>query len=96
MFPVCRYAYPGKPAAGHSAHAGKRSPALFLCLFYFWHHRSAVVGWTVEKSLLPGGKLHPVSTAAKCHLLSICLRLQSECQVFFLFENSNLTNGSFL
>ncbi len=59
---LCRYAYPGEPAAGHSAHAGKCASALFLCLLHFWHHWRAAMGWTIKKSLLPRGELHPVST----------------------------------
>ncbi len=59
---LCRYADPGEPAAGHSAHAGKCASALFLCLLHFWHHWRAAVGWTIKKSLLPRGELHPVST----------------------------------
>lgn len=78
---MCRYAYSGQPAAGHSAHAGKRAPALFLCLFHFWHHWCAVVGWTVEKSLLHGGELYPVSTAGDCHLFSISPKAKTYAQV---------------
>lgn len=57
-----RHAYPGEPAAGHSTHAGKCASAMFLCLLHFWHHWRAAVGWTIKKSLLPRGELHPVST----------------------------------
>lgn len=59
---LCRYAYPCEPAAGHSTHAGKCASAMFLCLLHFWHHWRAAVGWTIKKSLLPRGELHPVST----------------------------------
>lgn len=59
---LCRYAYPGEPAAGHSTNAGKCASALFLCFLHFWHHWRAAVGWTIKKSLLPRGELHPVST----------------------------------
>ena len=61
--PSPRYADPGEPAPGHTAHAGECAPALLLCLLHLWHHWRAALGWPASKSLLPGGELHHVSAA---------------------------------
>lgn len=51
---VRRYEDLGDAAAGHPAHAGKRSPPLLLCLFYLRHCGSPAVGGTAAQPLLPG------------------------------------------
>lgn len=58
---VFRHAYPGEPAAGHSADVGQRPPPLLLRLLHLRHHRSPAVGGASEEPLLPRGELHSVS-----------------------------------
>lgn len=56
-----RYAHPGDPPAGHTAHAGQRAAALLLCLLHIWHRGRPALGRPPQKPLLCGRQLSHVS-----------------------------------
>lgn len=56
-----RYAHPGDPPAGHTAHAGQRAAALLLRLLHIWHRGRPALGRPPQKPLLCGWQLSHVS-----------------------------------
>ena len=49
-----RHADPGDAAPRHTAHAGQRSVAVFLCVFHFWHRRRPTLGGNLATKVRPG------------------------------------------
>lgn len=57
---ACRHADPGHAAAGHTAHARQRPPALLLCFLHLRHRGRPALGRPAAQPLLPGQHLRQV------------------------------------